>query len=326
MKGIPAPAELSRVIRDRKHFIILGHTDPDGDCVASQLVTASFLRRLGKTAGCFAEKPFSRHEIIPYFGEFSTGSPEIIDPDSSAVITLDCSTLDRAAGYTGALAGLPVVMIDHHSSGRPFGNIRYIDPDAPSTTILVYNVMVSLDLRPTPEEAGLLLFGLCTDTGFFRHVEAGSDDTLRAAAVFTDLGASPKDIYNRIYGGRSLDTRLLLGKLLSRAEPFLDGAGVFTCMTREDLDTHGEEAKDSDTLYALLQGTTKTVIVLLVREETDGTQTVGIRTNHTVDAGELAQKFGGGGHERAAGFSSSLGIPELREMLIAGIAEVYGKP
>jgi len=316
------PARLLRCIEEKDHFLILGHTDPDGDCVAGQLVTAMILRRMGKTAECFAEKPFTRREIIPFSESFSYSTPAADNPNATAVIALDCSTLDRVAGYTYSLEPLPLIMIDHHSSGRPFGTLRYIDAEAASTTILIHRLMKALAMKPTEEEAQLLLFGLCTDTGFFRHLEACSGDTLHTAAELSEAGASLKMIYSTIYGGRSFGARVLLGRILSRCEFLLNNTLVFSYMTRTDLEEFGEEAKDSDTLYELLQGISGVVTVVLVREETDGTQTAGIRTNHTIDAGSLAARFGGGGHARAAGFSSSLGIFELRQELLTAMSDI----
>lgn len=317
MSNTTIPRELLELISGKQHFIILGHTDPDGDCAASQLVTASFLRRLGKTAECMAEKPFTRHEIIPFSDLFNRNAPALDNPQAAAVISLDCSTLDRAAGYSEALEALPLIMIDHHASGRSFGTVRYLDAGAPSNTVLVFRLMKELGLQPTAEEAELLLFGLCTDTGFFRHLEEMAGDTLRAAAELSDAGASLKKVHAMVFGGRSLDTRMLLGKLLARTEAFFDGKVLYTHILREDLLKHGEEAKDSDTLYSLLQSVSGVVAVILVREETDGTLTAGIRTNHTVDAGRLAAEFAGGGHTRAAGLSSSLELSELKEVLVA---------
>lgn len=316
MKHTSPPREMIEIISEKRFFIIFGHTDPDGDCVTSQLVTASVLQRLGKTAVCIAEQPFTRHEITRFNHLFAREIPDIYDPASTAVITLDCSTRDRVAGFRSELSDLPLLMIDHHTSGRPFGTARYIDTSAVSTTVLVHRLMAALGLRPTENEAELLLFGLCTDTGFFRHLEAGSGEALRTAADLVDAGASLKTVHDMIFGGRSLDTRVLLGKVLSRAKALFDGKLVFTYIKRIDLQEHGEEAKDSDTLYALLQGTSGVIVVILVREESDGTLTAGIRTNHTIDAGHLAAQFGGGGHTRAAGLSSTLDMKELQAALV----------
>ncbi|MBN2049169.1 MAG: bifunctional oligoribonuclease/PAP phosphatase NrnA [Spirochaetales bacterium] len=309
------PQEILHILREKNHFLLFGHSDPDGDCVTSQLVAASFLRRLGKTARCIAEKPFTRRDILRFFPFFELPTGETDDPEKTAVVAVDCSTRDRIAGYSEALSSLPLVMIDHHSSGSPFGTTRYVDPQAPSTTVLIYRIMIALGETPSPEEAELLLFGLCTDTGFFRHLESGSGEVLQMAGELTNLGASLKKIHSLMYGDRTLGSRVLLGKILSRLEPLGDHRVLFTFMTREDIKEFGEEAKDSDTLYSLLQGVEQVVMVVLAREESDGTRTVGIRTNHTLDAGELASRFGGGGHQRAAGFSSTKTIGALKDDL-----------
>jgi phosphoesterase RecJ-like protein len=41
-------ADAVRFIRSHSSFLVLGHKEPDGDCVASQLTFASLLRAMGK--------------------------------------------------------------------------------------------------------------------------------------------------------------------------------------------------------------------------------------------------------------------------------------
>ena len=42
------PQEIIDFINKYSAFYILGHEEPDGDCLGSQKATASFLKRLGK--------------------------------------------------------------------------------------------------------------------------------------------------------------------------------------------------------------------------------------------------------------------------------------
>ena len=49
----------------RSRFYLIGHQEPDGDCIASQLALARFLKRRGKDVGLFSPGPVSRPEILP---------------------------------------------------------------------------------------------------------------------------------------------------------------------------------------------------------------------------------------------------------------------
>jgi len=286
-------------------FIILGHKEPDGDCIGSQLALGRFLVRRGKEVHLVSPGPFQRVELEPWKDLFAPHIPEQIEPDKTSVIVVDCSTLERI-DYLGAELSplkLHTIVIDHHSSGTPFGDIRHIDPGAPSVTLMILDIIEALDDTPTEEEAEILLFGLATDTGFFRHLEADSREVFEAIGRLTAYGASPKAIYNRMYGGRSLESKRLLGVLLERTRSYCDGKLIVTYETLEELNTFGIENRDSDSLYQQLQGVLGTEAILFIREERPGLCSVGLRANGDVDVGKIALSFGGGGHSKAAGFS-----------------------
>ena len=61
---LPVPVALLDFIEQYGPFYIIGHKEPDGDCVGSQLALASFLKRSGKTAYLCSAGPFSRNEIM----------------------------------------------------------------------------------------------------------------------------------------------------------------------------------------------------------------------------------------------------------------------
>ncbi len=297
------PQPLLQSLRDYSRFIFIGHEDPDGDCLSSQYALASFLARQGAETALVTPGPFERPEIDPYRHNFRLHLPDEVLPERTLVVVMDCSTLDRI-GYLGEeIEGMRVAVIDHHSSGRDFGDIRFVDPSAPAVTYMVLYIIEALGGSPNPEEAKSLLFGLATDTGYFRHLESGTADTFRVVARLVSAGANPKAIHQWMYGGRSLESKQLLGQLLSRATRRLGGRAVFTYETLEDAERFGKQHRDSDALYSHLQGIKDNELVVLVREEAPGRCTVGLRSHATVDVGALAREFGGGGHARAAGFS-----------------------
>ena len=45
---------VASLIEEHGSFLILGHVDPDGDCIGSMLALGRFLRSKGKRAVCFA--------------------------------------------------------------------------------------------------------------------------------------------------------------------------------------------------------------------------------------------------------------------------------
>jgi phosphoesterase RecJ-like protein len=316
---VPVPQALLDFIKRGKKFLVLGHKEPDGDCIGSQLALSSVLRRLGKEAIPCSAGPFKRPEIGPYQERciLHIGAQE---REGAWVLIMDCWALYRTGDLAAALEGLPQAIIDHHASGAyaegTSEGVRYIDPTAPSVTFMTLGIIEALGLSPTKEEAELLLFGLCTDTGFFRHIDEQGAETFEYAARMIRGGASPKQVFQRIHGGKSLNSRILMGIMLSRVQVYFEGSLLLTTESYEDTQRFGLEGRDSDTLYQVLQAVRGVEAIVIIRQETPENCTVGLRSRDRVNVAEIAAQFGGGGHKNAAGCSIPGDIEAIRLQIL----------
>ncbi|RPJ07619.1 MAG: bifunctional oligoribonuclease/PAP phosphatase NrnA [Spirochaetaceae bacterium] len=321
--------EAVRFITDHAVFYILGHMEPDGDCIGSQLVMASILTRMGKKAVPLQNGPFDRPECENYAGEFVAEIPglnnsiEAKDNNGYAVIVVDCSTPDRVEKSYHKLFSLPVLVIDHHASGDPFGSVRLADPVAASTTILVYRLAREMGITLASKEAELVFFGLATDTGYFRHCEENSSEVFETAADLVRQGVSPRNIYQAMYGNREFGNRRFLGLLLSRAESHFDGKLIYTYQTLADAPLAAGSTRSSDEMYGLFQSIRGVQAIAFVREESPGVCSVGLRSKETMDVGALARANGGGGHKLAAGFNANAEMEEVRRLLLETFAPLF---
>lgn len=296
------PSELLEFIRQYRSFIVVGHKEPDGDCVGSQIALASALGRLGKACRLVNAGPFERTEISAEADRFDTDvQPHTLD-SSTAAIVVDCSTADRIDRIAKQIAGVPLAVIDHHASGESFGDVRYIDPVAPANTVLIYRLIDALGLTPNSEEAHYLFFGLATDTGFFRFLDSRHADCFRIAADLVDRGASPRLIHRSIYAGKSIESRLLLARMIKRVETYAGGRFMLTYQTAADYKQFGPR-RDTDALHNLLLAVDGVELLGVIREMPEGNGcAVSLRSTSSIDVGRLAAEFGGGGHQKAAGF------------------------
>ncbi|GHU04303.1 phosphoesterase [Spirochaetia bacterium] len=320
------PGALLDFIRGGEKFLVAGHKEPDGDCIGSQLALCSGLRRLGKTALPCQAGPFKRPEVKLYADLFLTGPTEV-DKAGARLIIVDCSSISRTGDIEPLIKGLPTAMIDHHASGQTAegvsGPASFIDPKAPSTTFLVQKIIEELLGELTLEEAELLLFGLCTDTGFFRHGDDGSEETFLAAARLIRAGASPNKTFRAINGGRSLNSRILLGMLLSRAQPYFAGRLILSVENLEDTERFGLEGRDSDNLYQLLQSVEGVEAVAIIRQEKPDNCTIGFRSRDQLDVAAVAAHFGGGGHRNASGCSTKGTIAAIKPQILDVFRTVF---
>jgi phosphoesterase RecJ-like protein len=304
------------------HFLLLGHADPDADCLGSQLVLRSWLGRLGKSAVCLSEGPFERPEIRSFAAEFA----QAVDPASlagAAAVLVDCSSLERVGAPGRFAKGLPTLVIDHHASAEPFGDARFVDKTAASSSLLVLRLMESFDMRPTPEEAQLLLLGFCTDTGFFRHVDQGGATALKEVARLVENGASPLRSYREMYGGRSLGQTRLLGRLLDRTESHADGRVLLSWVSLSDVQETGGTSRGLNELYQYLQMIRGCEVVVLIKEDAPMECSVSLRSSDGYDVSIVAKSLGGGGHRPAAGYTTKSSVAEARRAILERLLDDF---
>lgn len=323
-RPVPVPPGLIDFIKTGGKFLVAGHKEPDGDCVGSSLALCSVLRRLGKEAIPCSAGPFKRTEIKPFETLF-TNAPSEEERRGARAIVVDCSSADRTGDMETYLKGLPLALIDHHSAGVQPGEktVLFLDPDAPSVTFMILALIEALGLSPSREEAEQLFFGLCTDTGFFRHVDEAGAETFSYAYRLIRAGANPKKAFNAINGGKSFNSRILLGIQLSRAEEYFDGKLIYTSEEYEETQRFGLEGRDSDSLYQLLLSAANVEAIVVVRQETPEKCTVGLRSRDYVDVAAVAADFGGGGHKNAAGFAAAARIAELKPKILDRFKQIF---
>jgi phosphoesterase RecJ-like protein len=106
-----------------------------------------------------------------------------------------------------------------------------------------------------------------------------------------------------MYGGRSLESKLLLGRLLARSEGLAGNRIIYTYETLEEKEAFGAENRDSDTLYQSLQGVKGCEAVVLIREEAPGECSVGTPGEQRIGCRRNRQDLRRRGHRKAAGFT-----------------------
>ena len=169
----PIPEALLDFIRKYDTFFIIGHIEPDGDCVGSQIALKHFLERIGKEARLFSPGPFKRKEVRRFGYRFEERFTEDDKRTEAGVFLLDCAALDRVGDLAQDLSGREIAVIDHHSSrDGDFGAVRYIEPKASCVTLLVQKLIESMGDVPDPEEAYFLFFGFSTEAMPIRVMSA----------------------------------------------------------------------------------------------------------------------------------------------------------
>lgn len=318
------PQGLIWFIENHDCFYVLGHREPDGDCIGSQLALASFLKSIGKRTHVLSSGPFTRSEILDYEHRFKAEAPPERDYERAAALVLDCSSMSRIGSVSESMPQVPIAFIDHHASNETPSESDYLDHTAPAVTAMVFLLMEAMGHKPTKEEAELLFFGLCTDTGFFRHLDERGSTTFEIAAGLVRAGASPKRTFLEINGGKTLFSRKMLAEILLRVEPHYGGKLLVSYVTLDDQQRYGMASRDSDILYQLMMSIAGCEVCFVVKQEAEKQCTVGFRSREKVNVAEIAARFGGGGHKLASGLSMQGTIDTVMKALIQAFEPVFG--
>ncbi|MCR5732663.1 MAG: DHH family phosphoesterase, partial [Sphaerochaetaceae bacterium] len=205
---------------------VIGHENPDGDCINSTLAMKCMLEYLGKDVKIFNVGPFNKKEIQKYENLFLKEVPADFLNKKPLIIVVDCSTKDRPGSIFSAFEDLTKIVFDHHSSGESFTDedLQYIVPKSVSTTLVLENLRVTLDVPLSKELAEYLYTGFVTDSGFYHFInEKVGGETLRLVSRFVDAGVSPYIMYDVLHAGESFDYFKAAARIMERTKSAMDG-------------------------------------------------------------------------------------------------------
>jgi phosphoesterase RecJ-like protein len=323
--AIPSRRQVLDAIRATDRFCLTTHERPDGDAVGSLSAMQHVLAALGKDAVAFLpanEFPLPyEYRFIKLDGLATEPPPDLC---ARTLVFLDCGNIDRTAADVLKRDGsAPIINIDHHHDNTRFGTINHVVETASCTAEIVWDLMGGLDVEATQEIAEALYVGVVTDTGRFMYENTGP----RAHEMAADLIAGGVDvaaIYRRLYEGVPQGKLDLLARGLANVQRFDGGLITLTHLTLDDYASTGADESYSEGLVDHLRALEGTAVAGLVRDQkSDGaaTRKVSLRaTDDRVDVSVIARAGGGGGHRRAAGFSTDLEFAELVEFLRAQVA------
>ena len=324
--GVTSSRELVlEALREGERFVLTTHEHPDGDALGSLAAMQGVMCALGKDAFSFLsadEFPLPYEYRFLELPQLVTSVPD--DVGERTVVFLDCGNIDRNPAGALKLGGR-ILNIDHHHDNTRFGTVDHVVPDASCTAEVIWDLMRGLGVALTQPIAEALYVGLVTDTGRFMYENTGA----RAHEMAADLIAAGVDvhaIYRRLYEGVPQGKLELLARGLSAVERFDGGLLTLSQLTREDYAVTGADESYSEGVVDHLRALEGTAMAGLVRELLSDTASsrrkVSLRaTDDRVDVSAIARALGGGGHRRAAGFSTDLEFGELVSFLRARLAE-----
>lgn len=310
--------EILEALKKHDSFLIVGHLQPDPDCISSQWGLARFLKEKGKKVTLANAGPMREKDFEPYRDSFlDTVTPILpqLKTEKTVMIVTDCSSADRLGSLEPETKDLFTIVIDHHANGdENFGDLRFIDPQAPSTTILIKRIICAWDASLLPPVAKILFWGFCTDSGYFRFLQSYSAPYFHDIADLVTAGAVPSETYAFMTYGKSLLSRRFIAEMISRMKGYHGNRFFLATVTRRIERKYGDE-KDTSVFFELVTAVRECEMIALIKRNGFRRYTVSLRSREP-DIGSLALSYGGGGHKLAAGFRFKGSLRRLKKSLI----------
>jgi phosphoesterase RecJ-like protein len=309
-------------LRQHQRFAILSHVRPDGDALGSTLALALSLKELGKDVRAWNEEGMLEKYSFLAGAELLTPPPNAPEQFDVA-IALDTATQTRLGKSAEAVGKAKVwINIDHHPSNPGYGDLVYIDPIAPATGQILFELITTAKLPMTPAVAENLYAAISTDTGSFQY----SNTTARTFEIAADLiragvnvGRLSQLLYENYPKRRVELLRLLLGTMQFGCDDKL----AWFSLSQEMAKSVGALPEDNEGLIDHLRAIRGVIVAIFFEELADGKVRVSMRSkNEAVDVCAICQSFGGGGHTLAAGARVRGTLTEVTQKIVEKACDV----
>jgi phosphoesterase RecJ-like protein len=234
------------------------------------------------------------------------------DADADIALLVDGGETERIGAYRASLfkGASKSMCIDHHASSKALFDYNYIDADAVAVGEIIYDFMRENEIAITQPIAEAIYTAIVTDTGRFGYANT-TPRTHLIAANLLELGVRPDRVSNEVYQNMRLEKMRLEAAVLGTLKSVAGGKGVIATLTRDMMGLAGALDEETEGIAEILRSIRGVEISVFLRENEEGRVKASMRAKSYYDVSRLAQRFGGGGHVRAAGFTANKPIGEV---------------
>ena len=289
-------SELSSKLKQEKSVALFCHIRPDGDTLGSALALSSALKNLGIRAQVFCD------DVVPsrfFFLDAVKTIKRELDGEYSALVAIDCADSTRLGNFYDAFVKHKnTYSIDHHVSNTRYAKVNYVF-DNSSNCENVLSLIEELGVDIDKETATLLVMGIMTDTGNFKHKNV-SVNTMHSAGKMVEKGADVNSVHYHMFTKQSKERAKLFGQTMSKLRYFLDDRFAVATVRLNDLKDANALPEETEGFIDFVMGIETVEVGACIMELEKNKFKISFRSKGA-DVNAVAGTFGGGGHILASG-------------------------
>lgn len=316
--------EIAGLLLSKERIAVLTHNSVDGDTLGSGLAVCRALLKLNKSVSLIHEEGFPEHlsDLLndrSFFLSLPDDEAKVFDVAWDAVVIFD--TADRKLlGKRGELLDKTdcAINIDHHFTNKRFGHYNLIDPTASSTAEVAYNLLVSLNVPLDYDIALAIYAGICTDTGGFSFSNTTSASH-EIAAHLLRFGLDVAYLRYKFFDSITLSKLHCQAYAANALKLYGDGKYALVVVPAAALSELGSDEADCEGLVNIGRNIEGVEVSVFAREVRAGVFRINLRSRGRVDVSDIARKFNGGGHIRAAGCTVMADAADIEAVLLGAL-------
>lgn len=288
-------SKIIEMIEQYDTIILARHVRPDPDAYGSQLGLKGLIEQNYPHKKVYAD---GEHEpSLAYLGK--PDAVEAAQFDNALMIITDTANTERIDSEHYQRSAT-IVKIDHHPNVDPYGEIRWVDTSASSTSEMIVELFeygeATYQWEMTGDIAKLLFAGIVGDTGRFMYPST-TIQTFQRASQLLNYEFDRSELFNRMY---ETDRHVMhLEGYIYQNFTMDEFGAAHMKITKETLDAFQVTAAEASQLVATL-GEVKGIRAWAIMVEEADQIRVRLRSKGPV-INRLAAEYNGGGHPLASG-------------------------
>jgi phosphoesterase RecJ-like protein len=319
-----------------KRVLVTTHVRPDGDALGTSVALILGLRKKGIDAELLLLSRLPRkysfvvkdNNIVYHDAE--QGWPGTLNDLSrfDLLVSCDTGTWNQLPGLKERIANWPApkLVIDHHLTQEDWATTKLVVKEAAAAAEIVAELLERWGVPMDAAMGTALFLGVVTDTGWFQFSNT-RPYTLRLAARLMEAGVSIDWMYQTLYQSERAERIVLQARVQRSLELLADGRLAVMRVTKQDFKESGADVPDTENLINIPLQIRKVQASILMTEPLEGGPIrVSLRSKGQVDVARFAERFGGGGHARAAGLKIEGNLEQAHDAVVLGMVEALGSP
>ncbi len=301
---------LDTELQNVKNICIIGHVNPDGDCIGSALAVYNYIlsNYSDKSVKFYSKNYNEKFSFLNGFKNIDENDNEQIIYDLA--ISVDCASSDRLGDFLPYYKNAKrKIIFDHHETNNLISDNSIILPKMTSTAEVIYG---DLDKQKINKQVAECIFtGLIHDTGVFRYPSVTAE-TFECAAFLIGFGINHSKIIEDSYYSVSLNQQKITAEVILNSKLAFNNKIIYSTLTNDQMKKYKLDKKDIDGIIAHLRETSGIIGAFFIYQSGANEYKVSMRSkSEKFDVSKLAQKFNGGGHILASGCTIESNTPDI---------------